>query len=175
MKRPPGATRRSAKPVVKPGAHLKREPVDDCPGASGHHIAFMCGRVIQSSGPLRYRIVEGMDMRDSRAQVNASISASVSCCGTPMTPCLAPFRPMILKPPVITAQPLLDWQCRRLIGAGRRSSGFQDHAAHRMHGPAHSVQKSNPSFASVTLSRIAAIDFFPSHVVSGAATRERPI
>ena len=27
----------------------------------------MCGRVIQSSGPLRYGMVEGMDMRDSRA------------------------------------------------------------------------------------------------------------
>jgi hypothetical protein len=27
----------------------------------------MCGRVIQSSGPLRYGIVEGMDMRDSPA------------------------------------------------------------------------------------------------------------
>jgi putative SOS response-associated peptidase YedK len=27
----------------------------------------MCGRVIQSSGPLHYGIVEGMDMRDSRA------------------------------------------------------------------------------------------------------------
>ena len=26
----------------------------------------MCGRVIQSSGPLRYAIVEGMDVRDSR-------------------------------------------------------------------------------------------------------------
>jgi len=26
----------------------------------------MCGRVIQSSGPLRYGIVEGMDLRDSR-------------------------------------------------------------------------------------------------------------
>jgi len=26
----------------------------------------MCGRVIQSSGPLRYGIVAGMDMRDSR-------------------------------------------------------------------------------------------------------------
>jgi putative SOS response-associated peptidase YedK len=43
-------------------------------GASGRlslafrnaHIARMCGRVIQSSGPLRYGIVEGMDMRDSR-------------------------------------------------------------------------------------------------------------
>ena len=26
----------------------------------------MCGRVIQSSGPLNYGIVEGMDARDSR-------------------------------------------------------------------------------------------------------------
>jgi hypothetical protein len=26
----------------------------------------MCGRVIQSSGPLRYAILEGMDLRDSR-------------------------------------------------------------------------------------------------------------
>ncbi len=32
-----------------------------------NHIAIMCGRVIQSSGPLRYGIVEGMDMGDSRA------------------------------------------------------------------------------------------------------------
>ena len=26
----------------------------------------MCGRVIQSSGPLRYAILEGMDVRDNR-------------------------------------------------------------------------------------------------------------
>jgi putative SOS response-associated peptidase YedK len=26
----------------------------------------MCGRVIQSSGPIRYAIVEGIDVRDSR-------------------------------------------------------------------------------------------------------------
>jgi hypothetical protein len=26
----------------------------------------MCGRVIQSSGPIRYGIVEGIDVRDSR-------------------------------------------------------------------------------------------------------------
>jgi hypothetical protein len=26
----------------------------------------MCGRVIQSSGPLRYTIVDGMNVRDSR-------------------------------------------------------------------------------------------------------------
>jgi hypothetical protein len=28
----------------------------------------MCGRVIQSSGPLRYGIVEGMDVSDGRAR-----------------------------------------------------------------------------------------------------------
>ena len=28
-------------------------------------MAGMCGRVIQSSGPLRYGIVEGMDMREA--------------------------------------------------------------------------------------------------------------
>ena len=33
-------------------------------GLSNTH--FMCGRVIQSSGPLRYGIVEGLDARDSR-------------------------------------------------------------------------------------------------------------
>jgi putative SOS response-associated peptidase YedK len=31
-----------------------------------HHMAIMCGRVIQSSGPLRYAIVDGMNARDSR-------------------------------------------------------------------------------------------------------------
>ena len=30
------------------------------------YIALMCGRVIQSSGPLRYAIVDGMNVRDSR-------------------------------------------------------------------------------------------------------------
>jgi hypothetical protein len=30
------------------------------------HIAAMCGRVIQSGGPLRYAIVDGMNVRDSR-------------------------------------------------------------------------------------------------------------
>src|SRR5271165_1714460 len=30
------------------------------------YIAMMCGRVIQSSGPLRYAIVDGMNARDSR-------------------------------------------------------------------------------------------------------------
>ena len=29
-------------------------------------IAAMCGRVIQSSGPLRYAIVDGMNVRDNR-------------------------------------------------------------------------------------------------------------
>jgi hypothetical protein len=30
------------------------------------YISGMCGRVIQSSGPLRYAIVDGMNVRDSR-------------------------------------------------------------------------------------------------------------
>jgi putative SOS response-associated peptidase YedK len=30
-----------------------------------HHILRMCGRVIQSSEPLRYAIVDGMNVRDS--------------------------------------------------------------------------------------------------------------
>ena len=30
------------------------------------YIAVMCGRVIQSSGPLRYAFVDGMNVRDSR-------------------------------------------------------------------------------------------------------------
>jgi putative SOS response-associated peptidase YedK len=30
------------------------------------YILFMCGRVIQNSGPLRYAIVDGMNVRDSR-------------------------------------------------------------------------------------------------------------
>src|SRR6476619_1456730 len=30
------------------------------------YLSAMCGRVIQSSGPLRYAIVDGMNVRDSR-------------------------------------------------------------------------------------------------------------
>jgi putative SOS response-associated peptidase YedK len=33
---------------------------------STHYMRPMCGRVIQSSGPLRYAIVDGMNVRDSR-------------------------------------------------------------------------------------------------------------
>ena len=33
---------------------------------SNRHIATMCGRVIQSSAPIRYAIVDGMNVRDSR-------------------------------------------------------------------------------------------------------------
>jgi putative SOS response-associated peptidase YedK len=33
---------------------------------TGDYIRVMCGRVIQSSGPLRYAIVDGMNVRDSR-------------------------------------------------------------------------------------------------------------
>ena len=36
------------------------------PTLSDHYIRTMCGRVIQSSGPLRYSIVDGMTVRDSR-------------------------------------------------------------------------------------------------------------
>src|SRR5881398_678290 len=36
------------------------------PTLSDHYIRTMCGRVIQSSGPLRYAIVDGMNVRDSR-------------------------------------------------------------------------------------------------------------
>jgi SOS response associated peptidase (SRAP) len=31
-----------------------------------HYISPMCGRVIQSGGPLRYAIVDGLNVRDSR-------------------------------------------------------------------------------------------------------------
>jgi hypothetical protein len=34
--------------------------------SDNHHMAAMCGRVIQSSGPMRYGLVESMDIRDSR-------------------------------------------------------------------------------------------------------------
>jgi putative SOS response-associated peptidase YedK len=34
--------------------------------AADRHLRLMCGRVIQSSGPLRYGIVEGLDVRDNR-------------------------------------------------------------------------------------------------------------
>ena len=40
-------------------AGLARPLIDD-------YIGAMCGRVIQSSGPLRYAIVDGMNVRDSR-------------------------------------------------------------------------------------------------------------
>src|SRR5262245_18967848 len=41
------------------GPTLARRPAD-------HYIGRMCGRVIQSSAPLRYAIVDGMNVRDSR-------------------------------------------------------------------------------------------------------------
>ena len=37
-----------------------------CRSTSANHIAVMCGRVVQSSAPNRYAIVDGMNMRDSR-------------------------------------------------------------------------------------------------------------
>jgi putative SOS response-associated peptidase YedK len=35
-------------------------------GSPSHHVGGMCGRVIQSSAPIRYGIVDGMNVRDSR-------------------------------------------------------------------------------------------------------------
>jgi putative SOS response-associated peptidase YedK len=35
-------------------------------GCKDQYISFMCGRIIQSGGPLRYAIVDGLDVRDSR-------------------------------------------------------------------------------------------------------------
>ena len=35
-------------------------------GSPSHHVGSMCGRVIQSSAPIRYGIVDGMNVRDSR-------------------------------------------------------------------------------------------------------------
>jgi len=35
---------------------------------SDHHVTAMCGRVIQSSSPTHYAIVDGMNVRDSRVR-----------------------------------------------------------------------------------------------------------
>jgi hypothetical protein len=35
-------------------------------GLKDQYISVMCGRIIQSGGPLRYAIVDGLDVRDSR-------------------------------------------------------------------------------------------------------------
>src|SRR5215471_5858575 len=35
-------------------------------GGSSYHVTGMCGRVIQSSAPIKYGIVDGMNVRDSR-------------------------------------------------------------------------------------------------------------
>jgi putative SOS response-associated peptidase YedK len=37
-----------------------------CSAISSHYVAIMCGRVIQSSAPIRLAIVEGLNVRDSR-------------------------------------------------------------------------------------------------------------
>ena len=46
--------------------------------APAKYIRAMCGRVNQSSGPLRYAIVDGMNVRDSRVH-NYPPVASESC------------------------------------------------------------------------------------------------
>ncbi len=42
------------------------DPIGVADQAPDRHLLIMCGRVIQSSGPLHYGIVEGMDSRDNR-------------------------------------------------------------------------------------------------------------
>src|SRR5262245_5493529 len=60
----------SAQRDDRTGRHLTpngRSDTSRCRNAApSHYIAHMCGRVIQSSGPLRYAIVDGLDVRDSR-------------------------------------------------------------------------------------------------------------
>jgi putative SOS response-associated peptidase YedK len=41
-------------------------PIAVAEGSPSHHVGSMCGRVIQSSAPIRYGIVDGMNVRDSR-------------------------------------------------------------------------------------------------------------
>jgi len=35
-------------------------------GTTNHHIQVVCGRIVQSSGPPPYAIVDGMNVHDSR-------------------------------------------------------------------------------------------------------------
>jgi hypothetical protein len=62
--------------------------------AANDYICGMCGRVIQSSGPLRYAIVDGMNVRDSRVhnyppRWNAapSLMSSAAACANCRTSC----------------------------------------------------------------------------------------
>ena len=59
----PGASR-SFKEFTPPS--LNRLTAVMASGTMHPHIAIMCGRVVQSSGPIRYAIVDGMNVRDSR-------------------------------------------------------------------------------------------------------------
>jgi putative SOS response-associated peptidase YedK len=53
--------------LVKPETGRQhRHSLQCCRTSQVHHIAIMCGRVIQSGGPVRYAIVDGMNVRDSR-------------------------------------------------------------------------------------------------------------
>jgi hypothetical protein len=63
----------------------------------GDYISGMCGRVIQSSGPLRYAIVDGMNVRDSRVDEIAAGSTTAM----PTTP-----RPTGNSPPKMLASNL---------------------------------------------------------------------
>jgi putative SOS response-associated peptidase YedK len=48
------------------GHEAGTSPAEVVCSTSANHIAVMCGRVIQSSAPIRYAIVDGMNVRDSR-------------------------------------------------------------------------------------------------------------
>src|SRR5215471_7815895 len=45
---------------------MRRSPSELTTRIGDLHPSGMCGRVIQSSGPLRYAIVDGLNVRDSR-------------------------------------------------------------------------------------------------------------
>jgi hypothetical protein len=52
--------------VGEDGASLPASRPTLARGPADHYIGRMCGRIIQSSAPLRYAIVDGMNVRDSR-------------------------------------------------------------------------------------------------------------
>ena len=64
-----GASRGLARyPRGRTGLLLARRSKAPCngPSVARHYISAMCGRVIQSSAPIRLAIVDGLDVRDSR-------------------------------------------------------------------------------------------------------------
>ena len=56
----------AAPELIRPSAAWDTNSLVGMPADGITTSACMCGRVIQSSGPLRYAIVDGMNVRDSR-------------------------------------------------------------------------------------------------------------